>query len=139
MSVLTPTEKEAFTELRKIVRPGDTLYTVLRSVSRSGMSRSISVFKIDAKGPHRLDGLLAAALGYKFDCDNGGVKVGGAGMDMGFAVVYNLSAALYGHGTRGYGCRGDRCPSNRHVNDRNAPRGKGVRHRDGYAVSQEWL
>lgn len=139
MSTITKQAKteqaEALAELRKIVRPGDTLQTILRHVSRSGMSREISV----TKNGRDLDSLVARALDMKIG-PNYGLKIGGCGMDMGFALVYNLSSALYGYGNpRGYACQGDRCPSNSHVNDRNAPRGKGVRHHDGYAVSQRWL
>lgn len=142
MTVRTDTQKVAIKRLREIVKPGDTLYTILRHVSRSGMSRSISVEKINGRGKiFQLDYLIADALGMRID-ERGreGLKIGGCGMDMGFHVVYTLSDALYGYGNpRGYRCLGDRCPSNSHVNDHTAPRGKGVRHSDGYAVSHRWL
>lgn len=41
------------------------------------------------------------------------VKMGGAGMDMGFALVHSLSYALF---PDGFGCIGDGCPSNDHSN-----------------------
>lgn len=130
---------DAIKELRKIVKPGATLRTILRHTSRSGMSRSISVVTSSKRGEVRhLDYLIARALGDKIDPIHDGIKIGGCGMDMGFALVYNLSVTLYG-GRRGYACLGDRCPSNSHTNDRCAPRGKGVRHNDGYAISQRWL
>jgi hypothetical protein len=134
-------QKAAVRELRKIVKPGDTLHTILRHVSRSGMSRSISVVKVDKRGGIRqLDYLVAIALDRKVDDHREGIKIGGAGMDMGFALVYEISAKLYGYGNpRGYRCLGDRCPSNSHVNDRNAPSGKDVRHKDGYAISHRWM
>lgn len=36
----------AIAKFRELVEPGDTLYTILRHVSRSGMQRSISVVVI---------------------------------------------------------------------------------------------
>lgn len=132
---------DALKRLREIVKPGDELYTILRHRSTSGMQRAISVVKIDGHGRvFDLDYLLAGALDMRRDDKYGGLKIGGGGMDMGFDLVYNLSSALYGYSSkRGYRCLGDRCPSNSHVNDRTAPRGHGVRHKDGYAVSQRWL
>jgi len=141
MSVKTDKERAAIKRLREMVKPGDTLHTILRHVSRSGMSRSISVVKVSKRGDIRqLDYLIADALDRRLDTQREGIKIGGAGMDMGFALVYELSDKLYGYGNpRGYRCLGERCPSNSHVNDRNAPSGKGVRHKDGYAVSHRWM
>jgi len=130
---------DAIKQLRKIIKPGATLQTILRHTSRSGMFRSISVVTSPKRGEVRnLDYLIARALGYKIDSTHDGIKLGGWGMDLGFGLVLELSETLYG-GKRGYACLGDRCPSNSHVNDWNAPRGKGVRHNDGYAISQRWL
>lgn len=132
-------QREALTQLRKIVKPGDELRTILRHVSSSGMSRSISVFKINGHGRvFDLTFLAANALGDKLDPHHDGIKIGGCGMDMGFEIVYRISYLLYGKG-RGYACLGDGCPSNSHVNDRDAPRGRGVRHDDGYALSHRWM
>lgn len=132
---------EAIERLRKEIKPGETLRTILRHVSSSGMSRSISIVQIKRNGETReWDTLVAKALGEKIDQKHGGIKVQGAGMDMGFDLVYSLSMALYG-GKRSYPCLGDKCPSNVHVNDHTAPRGrgKGIRHNDGYAISHRWL
>ena len=76
---------------------GDTVYTVLRSVSASGMSRTISL-KV-AKGGQILDLTYYAGvlLGWKLVEVNGSraLRVGGAGMDMGFHTVYTLSRVLF--------------------------------------------
>lgn len=134
-------EANATKRLREIVKPGDELYTITRHVSASGMQRTISVVKIDGRGRvFHLDGLLADALDMRSDDRREGLKIGGAGMDMGFAIVYRLSDLLYGSSSkRGYACLGDRCPSNTHVNDHTSPRGRGVRHHDGYAIGHRWL
>jgi hypothetical protein len=134
-------QQEAVKRLREEIKPGQTLHTILRHVSSSGMSRSISVIQIKASGqPYDWSFLIAKAIGEKIDQKHDGIKIQGAGMDMGFELVYRLSYALYG-GKRGYACLGDRCPSNVHTNDHTAPRGKGkgIRHDDGYAISHRWL
>ena len=76
---------------------GATVYTVLRSVSSSGMSRTMSL-KV-AKGGQILDLTYYASvvLGYKLVETNGSraLRVGGCGMDMGFHVVYSLARVLF--------------------------------------------
>lgn len=84
-------------ELRKILKPKSTVYTVLRSVSKSGMSREISAFTIHKGELRNLDSLVADAIGHTVG--NRGIKMGGCGMDMGFAMVYSLGAALWPKGT----------------------------------------
>lgn len=131
---------DAIKRLREEIKPGETLQTILRHVSSSGMSRSISIIQIKRGTTFDWTWLVARAIGEKIDQKHEGIKIQGAGMDMGFELVYRLSVALYG-GKRGYPCLGDKCPSNEHVNNHNAPRGrgKGIRHSDGYALSHRWL
>lgn len=117
MSQLTKAQQaereEARERLRAILPPGATVYTVLRHVARSGMSRSIDVYLIDESGPHWLSRLVSRATGLAFDKKREAVKMGGWGMDMGFAIVANLGHALY---PDGFGCIGEGCPSNDHSN-----------------------
>jgi len=156
-------ESKATERLREWIKPGDTLYTVLRHRSRSGMSRSISVLGLqqinnlpqDKIQIWSYDGNVALATGRKFDRDREGVKVQGCGMDMGFHLVYTLSRILF---PKGFGCVGEGCPSNDHVNgdrdytphatvtERTGADGtlctchKEHWHRDGgYAVRQRWI
>ena len=94
--------QEARTELRRLLPPGTTVYTVLRHVSSSGMYRAISLVIPTRDGIHNLDYLIKRAdLGYKIDRNHGGLAAGGAGMDMGFGLVYGLSRSLY---SKGYNC-----------------------------------
>lgn len=72
----------------------DSVYSVLRHVSASGMSRNIDFYVIRDNQPRYITGLLAMALGYK-QAKNGGLTVGGCGMDMGFHIIYTLSSILY--------------------------------------------
>lgn len=92
---------EAIKYLQGMLKPGDTVYCILRNVSRSGMSRQIDflVAKSDAGcKPHHISHWIARALDYP-QADGGALKVGGCGMDMGFEVVYNLGRALWPNGT----------------------------------------
>ena len=84
----------AINELTAILKdtPTDTIYTVLRHVSSSGMQREISVKMIDAGRIIRLDWLVSQALGYKLGKHNG-IVIKGCGMDMGYHLVYTLLGA----------------------------------------------
>jgi hypothetical protein len=137
-------QAEYIGKLRATLKPGDTLHTVLRSRSRSGMSRVIDVFHIyadDAGKMHKdwLSYWVAKATGMTFQDRPGkpeGIKIEGCGMDMGFEIVYTLGRVLW---PEGFECAGDHCPSNDHSNgDRNYKphmhTGDG-----GYALHQEWL
>jgi len=112
-------QAEAIERLREWVKPGDTVYTVLRSVSRSGMSRSIDLYKFatdDQTGRLGKIGLsynvALAGIG-SWDAARECVKVGGSGMDMGFALVYDLGHVLY---PAGFGCTGEGCTASDHAN-----------------------
>ena len=122
--------------LLEMVKPGDTIYTVLRHVSRSGMSRSISVVVHTPEGPQDFSWAAARVLGASFDRRNDGVKVSGCGMDMGFHLVYSLSWAIFG--PQGFACVGEGCPSNDHFNGDKVYTHHA--HTDaGYALRQRWL
>lgn len=124
---LTSDQLAARDRLRELVPPGSTISTVLLSVSSSGMSRRIMpVVTVDGQ-PFDLSGLVARAGIAKRARSGDGLTVGGAGMDMGFHLVYSISRALYPDGHR---CTGERehrtkrdgtrvhpCPSNDHAND----------------------
>lgn len=130
-------------ELRDDLKPGTTVYTILEHVGRSGMSRRIGVRVFVDNEPRYLDGLVAIALGEPVPRD-GGIRMDGCGMDMGFELVYRLSHALYPEGfdcigREGYPEKRDAlCPSNDHSNgDRDY---EPHRHNDGgYALRHRWL
>jgi hypothetical protein len=75
-----------------------TLYTNVVRVSSSGMSRTIQVFFITKNQPVNISAYVAKILGVSIDRDHLALKMSGAGMDMGFATVYELSRSLYGDG-----------------------------------------
>lgn len=157
-------KSQSLAKLREWLPPGATVQTILRHCSRSGMSRSISLVAQVGGELIDLDYHAARAMGDSIDNRHGGLRVSGCGMDMGFHLVYNLSATLY---PEGFGCIGDGgdpgagairgrgCPSNDHSNgDRDytphtpeleggRPSGPGRRvhwHREGgYALRHRWL
>lgn len=105
MTKLTQAQnEESLARLRECFPEGSTVYTVLRHVSRSGMMRHIGVIALNTGEAGEeitvlhLDYDAARVLGYAQDRSNDGLKVGGAGMDMGFRVAYGLASALYGDG-----------------------------------------
>ena len=102
-----------------LLAPGDTVYCILRNVSRSGMSRQID-FYID--GMRCISDDVANLLDYP-TTDRGALKVGGCGMDMGFSVVYSLGLELWPDGTKTpHGTRNGEPDSN-----------------GGYALKHVWL
>jgi hypothetical protein len=67
--------------------------------------------------------MLAARAMNDRIADNGGIIIGGCGMDMGFALVYNLGSTLWPNGT---------------------PEPHGTRNREpdsdgGYALKHNWV
>lgn len=142
---------EARANLREQLKPGDRVYTVLRHVARSGMTRWIDVYRIADGNPLRITWTVARAIGATYSRKREALEVGGCGMDVGFEVAYNLGRALY---PDGFGCIGDACRSNDHSNgDRDytphghrGPRYDGTKeslkhwHKEGgYAFRHEWL
>jgi len=116
--------KQAYLYLRKLLKPGMTVYTILNHVSTSGMQRCISLAIGGKKGEIiKLDWHVAKAMKEKIDNKHGGIKVGGCGMDMGFSLVYSLGRTLWPTGT-----------SKQHGSRNGKPDSDG-----GYALKQSWL
>lgn len=139
---MTTKEKQAEKEyalnyLHEQLKPGDTIYTVLRHVSKSGMSRSIQLLISRKSSLIDITWYAARALDDKIDQNYGGIKIGGCGMDMGFALVYNLSRKMF---PNGYQCAGEGCPANDHHNHPYPDRDGKMHHADGgYALNQRWI
>lgn len=91
-------KSEAIERLREYVNPGDTVYCILRNVARSGMSCQIGFVVFRDGIAYQINGMIANAFGYRLNKNHDGVTVSGCGMDMGFAVVYDISMALFGDG-----------------------------------------
>lgn len=130
-------EVEYAEKLRRILGLGGTVYTVLRHVSRSGMSRRIDLYAMDPNGgnPQFLTGWAAAVMGVRWDHEGGGIVVGGCGMDMGFHIVNNLGFALWPEGFKCLGQHHD-CPYPGAHHERGEHHGK---HSGGYALRHRWI
>ena len=90
---------ESMDRLREWFPKGATVYTIMRNVSRSGMSRDIGMIAMlkDDSGKVFMvhpNHATATVLGMSLKRDS--VRVGGCGMDMGFHIVNSLSRKLYG-------------------------------------------
>ena len=102
---LTRTEGEkiyraqVLADIKKKVRPGQTIYCTLRSVSASGMQRRISLHTIHKGELIPLDHAASVLTGRTLS-DKGGIVCNGCGMDMGFDLVYSLSYSIWPKGTR---------------------------------------
>ena len=104
----TTERDESITRLREWIKPGDTVYTVLEHVSRSGMQREIRVLLARTADDGRIyfihpNHAIGKALGYR-QGKRDGLIVGGCGKDMGFHIVYSLSRVLF---PEGFGIEGE--------------------------------
>jgi hypothetical protein len=94
---------EAIAHLRKIIQPGDTVYTVLRHVSKSGMTRGIDLYVLSVENGKASPMWITSYVGKAIDRvqsradweKSRGIRVTGCGMDMGFDLVYTLSRVLF--------------------------------------------
>jgi len=130
--------QEAVEQLREWLKPGDTVFTILRHVSRSGMTRHIGVVVMQDGIDLHPNWAVASAIDVRMNKAGNGVVMGGCGMDMGFALVYDLSRVLF---PDGFACIDDSatCPSNDHSNYPHWGRHKNPHNDGGYALKQRWL
>ena len=84
--------------MKKWIKEGDTVFTICRQVSRSGMYRHISVVVLRDGSPLHISSDVASLLDYPFKQKTHAVGVSGCGMDMGFHLVHSLSEELFGDG-----------------------------------------
>lgn len=135
--------------LRKLLPRGTTVYTVLAHVSSNGMSRRLKLMvplvetQPDYSKPPKtittpegetitvrknvkvnvirdITWYAGKVLGHKVN-DRHELTVSGCGMDMGFAVVYDLASTLYAEDRKKKGY------------------GTGASKLGGYALEQKWL
>jgi hypothetical protein len=88
---------DAVETLRGWLPPGSKVFSIIRHVSRSGMSRVIDFYTFDGGERLYLSGLMSHAMDIRRNRD-GGLKIDGCGMDMCFATVYALGRVLYPDG-----------------------------------------
>jgi len=90
-------QEHALRDLRLLLDPSSTVYTILRHTSASGMSRRLDVFFMLENEPHRITNTVAHAIGYTLRENQ--IVVNGCGTDAGFSVVYNIGRAIWPDGT----------------------------------------
>lgn len=88
---------EALGRLKEHLKPGDRIYGVIRSVARSGRSRTIDFYVMISNQPVYISGWMGTVLKTPRN-KQGALKVRGCGMDMIFDCVYELSRAVFGNG-----------------------------------------
>lgn len=87
------------------------IYQIVRRVSKSGMSRVISTFAVDDGQLVCLDWAIGTLVGGLDKRE--GVRIGGCGMDMGFALLdHAIHAAWYASGVLSDVPHGDRLSAN---------------------------
>lgn len=74
------------------------IYSIVRHVSKSGMSRLIDFYVMVDNRPMWVTPAIRDILDYKQDEKTGALKVGGTGMDMCFHVVHSLGYKLHKDG-----------------------------------------
>ena len=91
-------EKEALEELRRLLRPGDKVYTFLRYTSPSGMTRHIGLLISHGQEIRDITRLAAHACDLKYDREAESIVVTGTGMDISYDVVDKLKKKLWPKG-----------------------------------------
>ena len=91
-------KKTAIETLKKEIKKGDSIYTVLTKVNNMGTYRHIKPILFKDNQPLFLTYQIATALQYPIKEKTYSIGVGGCGMDMGFHLIYNLSSTLFGDG-----------------------------------------
>ena len=87
---------ESIERLRSLLKPGDTVYTQIKHVSRSGMLLVIQLIIINDNTPSYIGWHAAHAMNLPYDRKREGIKISDCGTDMGFDLVYHLSYCLFG-------------------------------------------
>jgi hypothetical protein len=89
---------KALETLREYLKPGSKVYVQVASMSRSGMSRDLRLFVVHEGDLLNITWDACFATGNIPRDSKYGERVwriGGCGMDMAFAAVYELSSALF--------------------------------------------
>jgi hypothetical protein len=98
--------------LLRLLKPTTQVYAIVKRVAASGMSRRITILVSTGTEIRNISGYVSTLLGLRWN-DDGSVTIRGAGMDMGFHIVYSMSRVLW---PEGFDCPGELCRSNDHSN-----------------------
>lgn len=94
---LTTEQVKALQFLRRFLRKGTTVYTVLRHVSSSGTSRLIDLYVVKQNEPIRLTWSASVMLEWTYSRKREALRVNGCGTDVGFEAVYTLADIVLGN------------------------------------------
>lgn len=121
---------EAKSYLLAILKPGTEVCTSVKSVAKSGLSRTMRLFVTVDGRIADVTWHAAVLMGDPVQKD-GSIRVHGCGMDMGFHIVYTLSRQLFPDGfvpaEAGKECGRNGTPATELDKD------------GGYALKQRWL
>tara|TARA_R110001592_G_scaffold344545_1_gene635809 strand:- start:237 stop:563 length:327 start_codon:yes stop_codon:yes gene_type:complete len=92
--IKTQTQFESFEYFKKNLQLNDTIYCIIRHVSKSGMTRHIAFFNIQNNRPNFINTRISDLLDYRMNKHHDAIVVGGCGMDMAFSVVNNLQETI---------------------------------------------
>lgn len=81
--------------LKTWLKPGTTVYAVLRGHSRSGLSRTLEFYVVFNREICRITWSVAKILDLTYDERLEALRVKGCGIDMGREIVERLSTALF--------------------------------------------
>ena len=121
--------EDSLSFLNNVVKKGDTIYTSVSNVSRSGMSRHIKLYVANGKDIINITRAAAVVGGDRISNTTDGIVVSGCGMDMGFNCVYNLGRVLFPKGFKTTKRTGARNGSTIGTKDIDG----------GYAFNHRWL
>ena len=79
--------------MRYNITPETQVYARVESVSRSGMSRTISFYMIEGGELWNITGAIGEVTGLARDRRTGGLRVRGCGMDMVWHTLYRYACA----------------------------------------------
>ena len=124
MTKATKSERaQSLTLLRSVLKPGAEVFTQVRHVSKSGMTRWLDVYTVIDGSIRNITWDVCAAADFTFCGRRHSLKIEGCGMDMGFQAVYCLGFAIWPDGTpEPHGTRNGQPDTN-----------------PGYALRQRWL
>lgn len=94
---LNPDQAKALEFLRRFLRKGTKIYTVLRHVSPSGTSRFIDLYVMKQNEPIRLTWSASVMLEWTYSRHREALRVNGCGTDVGFQAVYTLGGIILGN------------------------------------------
>lgn len=93
---LTPDQIEARKFLRRFLRKGTKVYTVLRHRTPEGTCRFIDLYVVKQNEPIRITWSAAQMLSWAYSRKWEALRVTGCGTDVGFEAVHALGGALLG-------------------------------------------